>query len=124
MIRNGETLAIWGVPAQVSDFVGNWISFAARINLLQMRSAFVGGISALGSIASGTHSETTTLWDVFNAYQAGGATESDVMFYLLGAEERTLKLSNEGDQTSGTAEAKANLRTSFQDLSHLTRRKC
>nr|WP_242033781.1 DUF4132 domain-containing protein [Phormidium sp. FACHB-592] len=40
------------------------------------------------------------------------------MFYLLGAEERII----ESDQTPGTAEAKANLRTSFQDLSHLTRR--
>ncbi|MBW4662399.1 MAG: DUF4132 domain-containing protein [Drouetiella hepatica Uher 2000/2452] len=118
----------WGVRSQVSNFVGNWITFARSYQALADADQhirwwhLVQWIDRTLPIYRG-HRDTTTLWDVFNAYQAGGANESDVMFYLLGAEALPVESNQtESDQTSGTAEAKANLRTSFQDLSHLTRR--
>jgi hypothetical protein len=112
----------WGVGAQVSDFVQHWIAFARPY---QFNSEPAQQIRWWHLIRWIDHflpdfRGVTTLWDVYNAHQAGGATEADIMFYLLGVPERRL----EGMQTSrNSAEAKANLRTSFEDLAQLTRRK-
>lgn len=107
--------------SQVSDFVGYWISFAQFYKSTADAKQHIRWWHLVRWIDRflPTRWETTKLWDVFNAHQAGGAAAADVMFYLLGAEERTV----EGDLTPKMAEAKANLRTSFQDLSQLTRRK-
>ncbi|KAM3116375.1 DUF5724 domain-containing protein [Phormidesmis sp. 146-33] len=110
----------WGAKRQVSDFIGYWINFARHYqsdgesdrirwwHLVRWVDRFLP-----------SYQGTVTLWDVFDTYQLGGATEADVMFYLLGAEDR----STDAIQQSGSAaEAKANLRTSFPALSDLTRR--
>ncbi|MGV0027749.1 DUF5724 domain-containing protein [Phormidesmis priestleyi ANT.L61.2] len=108
----------WGAKRQISDFIGYWINFARsyqsatesdRIrwwHLVRWVDRFLPSYHGM-----------TTLWDVFDTYQFGGATESDLMFYLLGAEEHPA----DAIQRSG-AEAKANLRTTFPALSQLTRR--
>ncbi|MBE9178027.1 DUF4132 domain-containing protein [Oculatella sp. LEGE 06141] len=116
-----SSLSHWGANRQVSDFISYWIGHARfylaaansdqRIRWWQLVRWVDRHLP--------NHRAATTLWDVYNAYQLGGATEADVMFYLLGAEARP-----EGTtQPSGNAaEAKANLRTAFPDLSQLTRR--
>jgi Family of unknown function (DUF5724)/Domain of unknown function (DUF4132) len=68
------------------------------------------------------HYPVTLLWDVFNVYQAGAASEADLIFHVIGVQERDL-LPNAQQSSSSLAELKANLRTNFQDLSDLTRRK-
>lgn len=115
----------WSVRGQVSGFVSNWISFARSYSSNSDANQQVRWWHLVRWVDRGlpAHRESTTLWDGFNAYQAGGATESDVMFHLLGAAERPIEGNQHNDHSTGTAEAKANLRTSFQDLSQLTRRK-
>lgn len=112
----------WGVKRQVSEFVSQWIQFAR--SFLPFASA--EQLVRWWHLVRWTEHhlpmfrEAATLWDGFNAYQAGGATEADLMFYLIGAAERPV----DGEQTpANLAAAKANLRTSFYDLSQLTRRK-
>ncbi|HEY9654388.1 MAG TPA: DUF5724 domain-containing protein, partial [Crinalium sp.] len=120
-----QIFSYWSARRQISDFVGSWISFVRSYQSLADPDQHIRWwhLVRWANCVGHPYGETTTLWDVFNAYQAGGATESDVMFCLLGAKERPLEGNQiEGDRTSGMAEAKANLRTSFQDLSHLTRR--
>ena len=112
----------WSVRAKVSNFVVAWIFFARTYRSLADAEQLVRWWHLVRWIDRflPTYRQTTTLWDVFNAHQAGGATEDDVMFHLLGAPEHTF----EGEPPPGNlAEAKANLRTSFHDLSQLTRRK-
>ncbi len=111
---------------QINDFVGNWISFTRSYQSLTNAEQVVRWWHLvrwfdrfLAVPIYHIYRQETTLWDVFNAHQAGGATKADVMFYLLGAEDRT----NQDAQTLEMAEAKANLRTFFRDLSELTRRK-
>lgn len=108
----------WGASRQVSDFIGSWIGYARF---------YLAGATPQQSIRwwhlvrwvdrhLPSFRTATTLWDVYSAYQAGGATEADLMFYLLGAEERP----NEIQIPGNAAEAKANLRTTFPDLAQLT----
>ncbi|MBD2092287.1 DUF4132 domain-containing protein [Microcoleus sp. FACHB-1515] len=114
----------YGVKKQIGDFIDSWIHVARR---------FGSGATAEQQIRwwhlmrwsdrhlpsyYGYHARAN-LWDVFNAYQGGGATEADVMFHLIGAEEHSDQVQR---RSSNAAEAKANLRTSFHDLSELTRR--
>jgi hypothetical protein len=102
----------WGVRSRINGFVKGWITFARSYQSLADLDQQVRWwhLVRWANCVGHPYGETTTLWDVFNAYQAGGATEADVMFYLLGAEERIV----EGDQTSGTAEAKAILEPHFR----------
>jgi Family of unknown function (DUF5724)/Domain of unknown function (DUF4132) len=64
----------------------------------------------------------TTLYDAYNTYKIGAATEADLIFHLIGIQEQELVIHPEQHSVS-LAELKANLRTNFSDLSDLTRRK-
>jgi hypothetical protein len=110
----------WGVSRQVSDFIGYWIQFARPYYSAANPDQQIRWWHLVRWVDRNlpNYRGATTLWDVYNTYQLGGATEADLMFYLLGAEEHAAETTQ---PTGNAAEAKANLRTSFPDLSQLTR---
>ncbi len=114
-----STQNFWGPGRQVSTFIHDWISNARSSQAAATPEQQIRWWQLVRWVDRHlpNYHPATTLEDIYNAYQAGGATEADLMFHLLGAEEGALER-----QTSNAAEAKANFRTSFSDLSQLTRR--
>lgn len=110
----------WGPQRQVGQFIAFWVHAARPYSasateaqkirwwhLVRWSDRHLPGQWVL-----------TTLWDVYHAYQLGGATEADLLFHLVGATEDPAVVQPAGN----AAEAKANLREWFNDLSELTRR--
>lgn len=121
----------WGISSQVSSFVLCWIQFARPYSATATSEQLIRWWHLVRWVDHCLlihyfliRQSVTLLWDVYSAYQLGAATDDDLMFFLLGAEEHneeTAYLSSH--VVAGNAsEAKANLRTSFPDLSQLTRR--
>jgi Family of unknown function (DUF5724)/Domain of unknown function (DUF4132) len=116
----------WGIRNNIGNFLAEWIQLARRFQSLVPMEwqnysfqwwQLLRWIDAWITL----HYPATLLWDIYNVYQSGKATEADLIFHLIGVQERDLLNS---EQTSvSLAELKANLRTNFQDLSNLTRRK-
>ncbi len=111
----------------VANFFGEWIQLARHFQSLfatEWQSQQYQWWQSLKWIDAWitVYQPVTLLWDVYNVYQAEDGTEADLIFHLIGVQERDFALYPE--QHSGSlAELKANLRTNFQDLSDLTRRK-
>lgn len=117
----------WGMRNNICNFLGEWIQIARRFQSLlplEWQNHQFRWWQLLRWIDTwiALHYPVTLFWDIFNVYQAGAASEADLIFHLIGVQERDLTINP--DQTSvSLAELKANLRTNFQYLSDLTRRK-
>lgn len=108
-------------------FFGEWIQLARRFQSLfatEWRSHQYQWWQSLKWIDAWitVYQPVTLLWDVYNVYQVEDGTEADLIFHLIGVQERDFALYPE-QQSGSLAELKANLRTNFRDLSDLTRRK-
>lgn len=111
----------WGVRSQVCQFVAQWVALIRTYQAQMTPDQQVRWWHLLRWVDRflPAYYRATTLWDSYHAYQAGGATEADLLFDLVGAPERSE--SQTGTQDNA-AEAKANLRTTFGELAQLTRR--
>jgi hypothetical protein len=117
----------WGVRDSIESLLSDWIQLTRRFQTLwptQWQGYQLRWWQLLRWIDTwvSSYRSATSLWDIYNVYLAGEATETDLIFHLIGLPERDLAFNPE--QTSiSLAELKANLRTNFHDLSDLTRRK-
>ncbi|MBD1909122.1 DUF5724 domain-containing protein [Leptolyngbya sp. FACHB-8] len=111
----------WGVRGQIASFIGYWLRFARTYSSTANAEQCTRWWHLVRWIDRHlpSYQAMTTIWDIYEAYQVGGAREADLVFHLLGAEER---MAGTAQPVGNPAEAKANLRTSFPDLSQLTRR--
>jgi hypothetical protein len=117
----------WGVRNSIENLLRDWIYLARRFQTLwptkwQGHQFQWWQMLRWLDVWVASYRSATSLWDIYNVYLTKEATKADLIFHLIGAQERSLSLNLEQTSVS-LAELKANLRTDFHDLSDLTRRK-
>jgi Family of unknown function (DUF5724)/Domain of unknown function (DUF4132) len=118
----------WGVRGSIENLLNEWLQLVRGFRYLWPTEWQLYRLREwhlrrwIGTWVAGSYHSIVSLWDIYGVYLAEEATEADLIFFLLGIPE--FNGVSTADQTSTSlAELKANLRTNFQDLSELTRRK-
>jgi HEAT repeat protein len=119
-----QNQSYWGIRSMVGNHLEEWVNLLRqyqRFSTHETENDLYRWWQLLHwiDIKIPPYRPSTQFWDVYNVYQIQKATEADLIFHLLGVREQGSRVSQPGTPI----EIKANLRTNFQELSELTRRK-